>query len=419
MDDGRKSSGWPFYGVITVIAISCILLSGCLRAQEPNTFQSNESAPNESKLSTIEASPQTSPTPTPTSTLTPIPSAAPEPKRVTSKMTLGAVGDILLHQSIFREAKKENEYDFDPIFEQVKPYLQKPDLTFANSESIIAGESFGISSYPRFNSPIEIGRTLRSVGCDIISMANNHVLDKGEAGLIAAMNNWKNIGLERIGAYESMEDRDRIRVLSANRIKVAFIGYTYGMNGHELPGDKSFMIGMLDKEQMKTEIQQAKKEADAVVISMHFGNEYDILPNDFQKEWAKYAAEQGADIILGHHTHVLQPAEWIMRDDGTKAFVIYSLGNFLAAQELNEPRRYIGGILNVDIEKVREGDKTTIQVTNPTLIPTYIDHQRWSKYEIQLLSEVTDESLPNRSMWMSKLRVEMTRWMPELKIIEK
>ncbi|MCR8641728.1 CapA family protein [Paenibacillus sp. N1-5-1-14] len=365
-------------------------------------------------IPSIEPNPQSLVTPSPTPELTP----TLIPARTTSKITLGAVGDVLLHQSIYSEAKKETGYDFDHIFEQVKPYLQKPDLTFANSESLIAGEAYGISSYPRFNSPIELGHTLQAVGVDIVTMANNHMLDKGEAGLIAAMSNWKTIGIERVGAYESVEDRSRVRVLSANGIKVAFVGYTYGMNGLQLPVDKSFMLGTLDKEIMKAEIQQAQKEADAVVVSLHFGNEYDILPNDFQKEWAKYAVDQGADIILGHHTHVLQPVEWMTREDGSRAFVIYSLGNFLAAQELNEPRRYIGGILNVDIELVKEGDKKTLQVTNPTFLPTYVDHRKWRKYEIQLLSKVTEESLPNSKMWLSKLRVEMTRWMPELKIVE-
>jgi len=348
----------------------------------------------------------------PTATPTPTPSPVP----ITSKITLTAVGDILLHKAVYRDAAQGDGYNFDPMFDVVKPYLEKADITFANSESIIAGKELGISDYPMFGSPIEIGETLKSVGVDVVSMANNHTMDKREKGVRAAINNWKQIGVPYTGAYESQEDRDHIRVIEKNGVKVAFVSYTYGTNGIPIPEGKPYLVALLDKETISKEIRKAKEIADVVVASFHFGVEYQLVPNEEQKDWATFAANEGADIILGHHPHVLQPVDWITRADGSKAFVIYSLGNFIAAQELQEPYRYIGGILNLEIEKVQLGDKVSIEIKNPSFMPTYIDHQKWSKYQIIPLSYVTEQKLPGIGKLKPAIEERMKQWMPELQI---
>lgn len=350
---------------------------------------------------------------------TSVPTTTPKPVTpVTTKFTLTAVGDILLHKAVYRDAAMGTDsYDFRPMFEQVKPYLEQADITFANSESIIAGKELGISDYPQFGSPVEIGEALKSVGVDIVSMANNHTLDKKEKGVLAAIQNWNSLGVQYTGAYESQADRDRIRVIDANGVKVAFLSYTYGTNGIPVPEGKPYLVSLLDKEVMSKEIRKAKEVADVVVASHHFGVEYQLLPNDEQKDWATFAANEGADIILGHHPHVLQPVDWITRPDGSKAFVIYSLGNFIAAQELQEPYRYIGGILTLEVEKEQLGDQVTIKVQSPSFMPTYIDHKKWGEYKIIPLSHVTEQSLAGINGLRASIEERMKKWVPDMKIV--
>lgn len=381
---------------LIILVIAVLSLLGACTSSSNSSMQANESS-------------------APVQTITPTATPAP-PVPVTSTITISAVGDILLHKAVYRDAAVGDGYDFKPMFESVKPYLEKADITFANSESIMSGKEIGISDYPMFGSPVEIGEALKSVGVDVVSMANNHTLDKREKGVRAAINNWNQLGVAYTGAYESQEDRDRIRVIEENGVKVAFLSYTYGTNGIPVPEGKPYLVGLLDKELMSKEIRKAKEVADVVVASLHFGIEYQLQPNDEQKEWATFAANEGADIILGHHPHVLQPVEWITRPDGSKAFVIYSLGNFIAAQELQEPYRYIGGILNVEVEKVQLGDDVTIQVKNPSFLPTYIDHKKWSTYKIIPLSHVTEQKLPGVSKLRTSIEERMKQWVPELKI---
>jgi len=364
------------------------------------------------------AEPTSVPTSTPgTTTPAPTPTAKPAPTPVTKKFTLSAIGDVLLHKSVYRDAQQGETYDFKPMLEPVKTYLEQTDLTFANSESIMAGKSLGISDYPNFNSPIEIGDALKAAGVDIVGMANNHTLDKREAGVRAAIQNWKNIGMPYIGAYESQEDRDRIRVLEANGAKVAFIAYTYGTNGIPVPQGKPYLVNLIDKNLISADIHAAKAVADVVVVSMHWGVEYQLLPNDEQKDLAQFAVQQGADVILGHHPHVLQPAEWIERPDGSKAFVIYSLGNFIAAQELQEPYRYIGGIVQLEIESTVFEGSAKNNISKVSFVPTYIEHEKWGKYRVVPLSTVTEQRLRGVGKLRASIETRMTQWMPEMNFV--
>jgi len=348
----------------------------------------------------------------PASTAKPAPAAP-----VKHTFTLSAIGDVLLHKAVYRDAAVGEGYNFLPMFEPVKPYLEKADITFANSESIMAGKALGISDFPMFGSPAEIGDALKAVGVDIVSMANNHSMDKKEAGIRAAIQNWNKIGIPYVGVNESQADRERLRILEANGAKVAFLAYTYGTNGIPVPADKPYLVNLIDREAIRADIAKAKAAADVVVVSLHFGVEYQLVPNDQQKDLARFAANEGADIILGHHPHVLQPAEWIARPDGGRTFVIYSLGNFIAAQELQEPYRYIGGILNLTVETERKDGKTTVNITAPTFLPTYIDHEKWGKYKIVPLSTVTEQKLPGVTQLRKSIESRMTQWAPDMKFL--
>src|SRR5690606_12591383 len=165
----------------------------------------------------------------------------PKPEPVTASASIAAVGDVLLHGSIYRDAQRGETFHFDDMFQAVKPYLEKPDITFANQESMIGGKEIGLSTYPTFNSPFEIGDTLKRVGVDVVSMANNHTLDRGEKAILNAIQHWNKIGMLYVGAYASEEDKAKIRTIEKNGITFSFLAYTYGTNGIPVPKDKPYL----------------------------------------------------------------------------------------------------------------------------------------------------------------------------------
>ncbi|MGP4078562.1 CapA family protein [Pseudalkalibacillus sp. R45] len=333
----------------------------------------------------------------------------PEPEEITTTASLMAVGDILIHDYVYNQAKtSDGGYDFTPMFKLVKPYLVSADITIANQETMIGGSDIGVSTYPRFNSPFEIGTTLKESGVDLVTIANNHTLDRGEDAILNALNHWDDIGVEYTGSYRSEEDRTNLRLIERNDITFSFLSYTYGTNGIPVPESKPHLVNLIDIDLIKSEIKEAKRVSDVVVLSLHFGNEYERLPNEQQKLLANEAAAAGADIIIGHHPHVLQPAAWIDNPDGSRTFVIYSLGNFLSGQRRDY--KDIGGIVQIKAEKVVKGDEVEISLEEPAFLPTWVDRQ----YTIQPMFQLVDHQ-----QTYTEIKQHMSQWIPEMTFIEK
>ncbi|HSJ39321.1 MAG TPA: CapA family protein [Planococcus sp. (in: firmicutes)] len=322
--------------------------------------------------------------------------------------SLSAVGDILLHSTVYNAAKTPDGYDFGPMFEKVKPYMEQSDITVANSESIIGGSGIGLSTYPSFNSPFEIGDTLKDVGVDVVAMANNHTLDRGLPAIENAINYWDEIGMERTGSYLSAEEREQITLMTANDITFSFLSYTYGTNGIPVPAGKEYLVNLIDKDLIKRDLERAREQSEVVVLNLHFGDEYQPMPNESQIDLAHFAAENGADIILGHHPHVLQPPAWIETSDGRKVFVIYSLGNFLSGQ--NEIPRQIGTIVTIDVEMKVGSHSSEIALKNPSFTNTFVKNRNYSWFEIDLLENVhpdlNEETKAHLSSWISDLEFD-------------
>ncbi|MBP2242280.1 poly-gamma-glutamate synthesis protein (capsule biosynthesis protein) [Cytobacillus eiseniae] len=293
-----------------------------------------------------------------------------EAKTYSEIITLGAIGDILIHDWVYNDAKTETGYDFTPMFQDVKTLLQQPDILLANQETILGGTKIGISSYPMFNSPQEVGDALIDAGVDIVSTANNHSLDKGERGIIASLDYMDKINLPNVGTYRDDSSKQELQILTNKRIKVAYLSYTYGTNGIPVPSGKDYLVNLIDKEAMKEEIHRANNKADVIVMSIHWGNEYQRYPTVDQKELAQFLVDEGVDIIFGHHPHVLQPMEWLTTADGTDALVVYSLGNFLSGQ--NNKYKDIGGMATINVTKTIDQSGTSIKLTNPNFFPTYV-----------------------------------------------
>lgn len=343
----------------------------------------------------------------------------PAPQPVTSKATLLAVGDVLIHSSIYRDAQTPTGYDFTPMFQLVKPFISQADIAMANQETMIGGAQLGLSHYPRFNSPYEVGDALKEAGFDIVSLANNHTLDRGEQAIRNAISHWNKLGMAYIGAYLSDEDRNHIRTIERNGIIFSFLAYTYGTNGIPIPNGKDYLVNLIDPAQMKQDIKQAEQISDVVVISLHFGNEYQQMPDENQTNLTQELANYGADIIIGHHPHVLQPAEWITRTTGAteeRTFVTYSLGNFLAAQ--NGPEKEIGGLLQITVEKTENpaNGETSIRLTSPEFIPTVAYKYRYRNYQIIPLHQTGDKRVGPYQIKREEVRQHMSQWMPELNI---
>ncbi len=330
-------------------------------------------------------------------------------RTLTEKLTIGAIGDILIHDTVYKDAFNGTEYNFNPIFENVKSILQSPDILTANQESMLGGIDIGVSSYPMFNSPHEVADALVHTGVDIVSLANNHTLDKGERGIHSATDYLNSIGLPHVGSFLNEEDRQKLRIINKNGIKLAFLSYTYGTNGIPIPDGKDFLVNLINRDIMSEEIGRAKKEADVVIMSIHWGNEYQRIPTNEQKELASFLANEGVDIIFGSHPHVLQPMEWIQTEDGRKAFVIYSLGNFISGQVRDY--KDIGGMATVEITKhVTESGKT-IELSNPAIHPTYVTSQKSRNYQVVPLEKAGSYGLQNASSKYQEIQDHMTQWL--------
>ena len=259
------------------------------------------------------------------------------------RMSLIAVGDILIHESVYKDAyiKDNNSYDFHYMFTDIEPIIKKYDLKFCNQESNIGGKTLGISGYPSFNSPDEIGDELVNLGFNLISLANNHTLDKGEDAALYSNSYWKSKNVNFAGSYSSNEERNEIKIYEQNGIKYAFFAYTTISNAKV---KKDYLLNMYSADKVKSDIEVVKDQVDVIIVSMHWGVEDTNTPTDSQRQIADYLSSLGVNLIIGHHPHVVQPVEYV-----NDTLVIYSLGNFISNQLSIRLNNGIGLMYGIDI----------------------------------------------------------------------
>jgi poly-gamma-glutamate capsule biosynthesis protein CapA/YwtB (metallophosphatase superfamily) len=295
-----------------------------------------------------------------------------------------AAGDIMVHSPQYTGAyiPEEDRYDFNENFTYVVPYLQKADYAVANLETTLAGQEYGYSGYPLFNSPPELVSALKEGGFNLLFTANNHSLDKGEKGIINTINHLEKAGLGFVGTARNQEEGDKIFTLFLNDLKIAFLAYTYGTNGLPIPEGKDYLINLISGEKMEADIHRAKEEleVDIIILSLHWGNEYQRVPTEEQRELARHLIEQGVDLIIGGHSHVVQPAEYI-KTDHNEGLVLYSLGNFIS----NQRDRYCDSGVMVLIQVENDSRTNTNHVSLLEIVPTWVykfHEQGRSKYKI-------------------------------------
>jgi poly-gamma-glutamate synthesis protein (capsule biosynthesis protein) len=302
-----------------------------------------------------------------------------------SKVSLVAVGDNLIHHTVYSAAYTNGIYDFTSMFEEIKPYIKQFDIAFINQETILGGKELGLSTYPAFNSPHELGDTLVDTGFNLVSIANNHTLDRGEKAIISATNYLDKLPLIYSGAARSSNGL-HVKIFKKNGITFAFVAYTYGTNGIPVPSGKDYLVNLYSNQKAKADLDKVRDLVDVIIVSMHWGDEYQDYPNETQKTQAKYLANLGVDIIIGHHPHVIQPVEVIINDKGEETFVIYSLGNILSDQKGID--RLIGMAVNIDIYKTKDNSFIDIDKAQAKLIYRYKDQN--GNFNIKLFSDLTN-----------------------------
>ncbi len=313
-----------------------------------------------------------------------------EEQMLFSSVSFVAVGDNLIHKPIYNQAaaRMTDGYDFSYAYENLGEIISTPDVAILNQETIISTEH-NVSTYPMFNSPVEVGEEMLELGFDVFNIATNHSIDCGEKGLVSAINFWKSKNAITCGAYLDRDDYSDIPTHEVNGVKIAYIGFTESTNGLSLPSDSEVILVRASEEtRLQQRIIDAKDVADVVVVSAHWGNEYTHEPTESQRQLAQKLASWGADVIIGTHPHVIQPVEYIDNADGSRTLVAYSLGNFISAQ--NRGPRMLGGILNFEIMKNNAtGDLSFENVKFSGVVTHY--GQSYSNLRLYPLGEYTDE----------------------------
>ena len=273
------------------------------------------------------------------------------------------VGDMLMHTPVEKSALQEDgTYSYDAIFANTVSKIQAADLAIVNEEVIIGGEKLGISGYPAFNAPFELGDDLVEAGFDVICHGTNHALDQGKKGLKNCLTFWEENYPEIpvLGIHDSKEDQDEIYIYEQDGVKIAILNFTYGTNGIALPSDMPFAVDLLEEEKVVSAIAKAEELADFTIVCPHWGTEYELGTTSQQKKWCKIFMENGVDLVLGTHPHVIEPVEMLVDEaTGHSMLVYYSLGNFVnwtSGSGEGIANRMVGGMSEVTLGMDENGE---------------------------------------------------------------
>lgn len=287
-----------------------------------------------------------------------------------SEVKILAMGDMIFHQPIVKNYRSNDTYDFAPIFANISADINEADLALANFEGSV-NSNRKLSGFPLFNFPKETIYSLKNVGFDALSTANNHALDTGLDGIGETISHIKESGMKNFGTLT--EDGDKGIIIEKNGIKIGLISFTDTLNGMDsLMRGKEYSVNTFDQD-VKSDIQNLKDNSDLVIVYPHWGNEYQLVPNERQILLKEMLQDAGADIILGSHPHVLQRYEVEDKND-KKYFTIYSMGNALSNQRVENLKKSgvdTGAIIKLVIEKDNISGETKLKEYG--VYPTYVN----------------------------------------------
>ena len=320
-----------------------------------------------------------------------------------TEITIVMVGDILLHAPVEEAAKRDDgSYNFDFIFENLKKDISSADIAIVNQEVIIGGQELGVSGYPSFNAPYQAGDALVEAGFDVVCHGTNHALDKGKSGLLNCCKYWREQHPEItvVGINETEDAYNNIDIVEEKGIRIAILNYTYGTNGIPQPKGMPHAVDILDKDKVERDLKFAEENADFTIVCPHWGTEYNLGVDKSQKYWTEIFRKNGADLVLGTHSHVIEPIE-MLEDVGIgitnnhgdgDMLVYYSLGNFVnwtSGKGKGVANRMVGGMADVTLGRNAKGE-VVIKSYGVTPVVTHLQkgHEGVIVYP---LTEYTDE----------------------------
>lgn len=347
-------------------------------------------------------------------------------------VTLLFAGDAMQHQTQLDHAFRNGKYDYSSYFQQVTNEISRADLAIVNLETTLGGKPY--KGYPMFCSPDEYAVALRDAGFDLFLNANNHILDRFSKGLHRTLDVLDSLGVKHTGVFRNREEREKVYplMIEKNGIRLAFLNYTYGTNGIE-PAFPD-VVNYIQRFQIQQDIQRAKDlKADVIIANMHWGIEYKLLHNREQEKTAQFLMEEGVDIVMGSHPHVVQPAQLITDSLGNPTnLVVYSLGNFVSGMTAvnTDGGQMIKVVLNkqndttriascryrlVYTEKKRNGNKTdyavvpvlgaNLDAVNQTRMQRFADNARavLDKYNRGVAEDSISTLLPEDAKFKLKI----------------
>lgn len=311
------------------------------------------------------------------------------------------VGDLLVHDRLYNAMKTSDGYDFKPALTYIKDIVKDYDVAYYNQETILGGSEIGLSSYPAFNSPYEVGEAMIDAGFNLVSLATNHTLDRGEKAITNSVNYWNSKSdVLAVGSYLSNEERNEIRIKEKNNITYTMLNYTYGTNGIRVPSGKEYLVNVWPtdtdninnpdvdtkyqeyKNTVKEDIDRVRDKVDVLIVAMHWGVEYTHEPTRYEKDMAQFLSDNGVDVIIGTHPHVIQPVTYI-----NDTLVIYSLGNLISAQYQNQDtctnyKCMVGAMTGFKITKTVKGNDKTIKISDVSTELIYTYYKNWRNFKV-------------------------------------
>lgn len=323
------------------------------------------------------------------------------PKENKNSLTMSIAGDYIIYDSMYANANQlagGNGYDFSPMVEKLGKFTENCDLNYYNQETILAGSKLGVSSYPAFVSPEEAGDAMINLGYNLVTTATNHALDGGEDGILSSCEYWSDKeNVFMTGTFTSQKSRDEAVVRECNGITYSMLNYTYSTNGIPVPEGKNYLVNIWPtdlaindpqsdpeyqayKNQVKKDIDAVRDKVDFLIVCIHAGVEYAQDESAYQYDMAKFLSENGVNLVIGTHPHVIEPAEYI-----GDTLVYYSMGNLLCAQMQDEYYNKVTSVLatlTVRKENVNGETKIIFEDLNHELMYCYYNQATWSGYKV-------------------------------------
>lgn len=381
---------------------------------EPETSLSDDPASVPDESVTDESQPEDpQPESTPDDDSQPSKKDKDEPSEGTTVVHLCCAGDNLIHDNIYVDARNDDgTYDFAKCYAPCKKLIEGTDVAILNQETLV-NDAFEPSTFPLFSTPTEVGDAVVDFGFNVISMSNNHVLDKGSAGLISSLDYWDTKDVVHYGAYRDEADSEDIRTLEVNGITFAFLGYMQHTNGIFLgDGEPGKVVYLEEEDVMERQIRKADEIADVVVVSCHYGTEIMNEINAQQVTLTPKLVEWGADLIIGTQAHALSTCTYLDKPDGGRAFVYYGLGNFLNTMydADNDDGHYGKSLVGIfgKMDVVKDYATKEITFENVKAIPVISHYEgetwesMWYNCRVYPYGDYTDDLLAKHMMhWRS------------------